>query len=173
MLYIGIKCIPMRNKHTKESLEKAVKNSKTWADVCRNIGVKPMTGAQCYIKKRVGYFEIDTSHFLGKSVTKGRIAHNKKPVLSYCYNGSTINSHTLKKKLIKEGLKKEQCEICGITEWMGDPVVLELDHKDSNHYNNGLWNLQILCPNCHAQQTRNRRGVAGTVDNSVLETEAK
>lgn len=32
---------------------------------------------------------------------------------------------------------------------------MELHHKDGNHHNNNLNNLEILCPNCHAQETNN------------------
>jgi hypothetical protein len=33
---------------------------------------------------------------------------------------------------------------------LGLKLPLELHHKDGNHYNNELSNLEILCPNCHA-----------------------
>ena len=58
---------------------------------------------------------------------------------------------TKRRKLIEEGIKEEKCEICGFSEWMGKPIPLELHHKDFNHYNNSLDNLQILCANCHMQ----------------------
>lgn len=53
--------------------------------------------------------------------------------------------------MIKEGYKEYKCECCGLTEWRGKPIPLELHHKDGNHDNNKLDNLEILCPNCHAQ----------------------
>ena len=43
------------------------------------------------------------------------------------------------------------CEECGISEWMNKPISMELHHKDGNHNNNNLDNLEILCPNCHSQ----------------------
>lgn len=52
---------------------------------------------------------------------------------------------------LEDGLKEERCECCGLSEWMGKPIPLELHHKDFNHYNNSLENLQILCANCHMQ----------------------
>lgn len=55
------------------------------------------------------------------------------------------------KRLIKEGYKENKCEICGISEWMNKPISLQLHHKDGDHYNHVLDNLQILCPNCHSQ----------------------
>lgn len=39
-----------------------------------------------------------------------------------------------------------KCDVCG---WNEIPDVLEVHHKDSNHSNNSLDNLQILCPTCH------------------------
>ena len=39
------------------------------------------------------------------------------------------------KRYIKE-LKGERCEVCGLTEWLGNPITLELDHTDGNPKNN-------------------------------------
>jgi hypothetical protein len=43
------------------------------------------------------------------------------------------------------------CSACSISEWMGKPICLELDHIDGNNRNNELSNLRLLCPNCHSQ----------------------
>ena len=44
-----------------------------------------------------------------------------------------------------------KCKICGISEHMGLPIVLELDHISGDHTNNAESNLRCLCPNCHSQ----------------------
>lgn len=62
-----------------------------------------------------------------------------------------ISSHKLKLRLLEDGTKEYRCERCGLTEWNNKPIPLELHHKDGNHYNNDLTNLEVLCPNCHAQ----------------------
>lgn len=41
-----------------------------------------------------------------------------------------------------------KCEICGVSEWLGKPIVLICDHIDGNPYNNALDNLRAICSNC-------------------------
>ena len=52
-----------------------------------------------------------------------------------------IPSHRLKLKLIRDGLKKSECEICGLSKWQGIDLPLELHHKNNNHFDNSLENL--------------------------------
>ncbi len=61
------------------------------------------------------------------------------------------NRTHLKSRLIKEGLKGESCEICGLGEWLGRPLGLELHHVNGRGNDNRLENLQLLCGNCHSQ----------------------
>ena len=42
------------------------------------------------------------------------------------------------------------CNKCGISEWQGCKIPLELEHKDGNSTNNVRENLEGLCPNCHS-----------------------
>ncbi len=100
----------MKITYTKEILTPIVESSTTWADVCRKLGVKPMTGSQTYVKKKATFLEIDFSHFLGRASNKGK-EFEKKSALSYCFKGSTINSHKLRNKLIRDGVKDKKCEI--------------------------------------------------------------
>jgi hypothetical protein len=148
-------------RYKKEQLEEAVKNSNSWSDVCRYIGIKPRTGGQTHLKKRCIFFNIDYSHFtsLYQPHNKGK-SFPKKHVLFYCVKSLDMKlkrtSSSIRKMLIRDGIKKAECEICKLTEWNNQPIPLELDHIDSDHYNNELYNLQILCPNCHAIETLKR-----------------
>lgn len=65
---------------------------------------------------------------------------------------SVCPNATKRKRLIEAGIKEEKCECCGLKEWMGKPIPLELHHIDFNHHNNDLSNLEILCSNCHMQK---------------------
>ena len=68
-----------------------------------------------------------------------------------------VNSGSLRKRLIREGLKEYRCECCNRTEWLGKPIKLELHHINGIKDDLRIENLQILCPNCHAY-TDNYRG---------------
>jgi len=57
----------------------------------------------------------------------------------------------LKYKLIEEGIKERKCERCGLSEWMGEAIPLQLHHEDGNRANNNFSNLKLLCMNCHGQ----------------------
>jgi HNH endonuclease len=41
--------------------------------------------------------------------------------------------------------------VCGISDWHGRPLVLELDHINGAADDHRLENLRLLCPNCHSQ----------------------
>ena len=40
---------------------------------------------------------------------------------------------------------------CGVSEWLGIAIVLEIDHIDGVHSNNSRQNVRGLCGNCHRQ----------------------
>lgn len=76
------------------------------------------------------------------------------PIEDYLNGTRGITTKDLKNRLVYEGIKKDECEICGcLPVWNGKELRLELHHKDGNNNNNNLDNLQILCPNCHTQTT--------------------
>lgn len=43
------------------------------------------------------------------------------------------------------------CNKCKNTTWNNQSIPLELEHKNGNSDDNSLENVELLCPNCHAQ----------------------
>lgn len=122
--------------------------------ICQQLGCKQDT-LNSYLKK-MGI------EYSGQQNKKGQLKTNAyKPALYYIENNLPIISHKLKEKLIRDGIKECKCECCGISEWQGIKLPLELHHKNGNHYDNSLKNLQILCPNCHSIQEGNSGANAG------------
>ena len=73
--------------------------------------------------------------------------HNEKIKL-WKENSTDPGTRVLRRYLLEQS---QGCWECGITEWMGKPITLELEHKDGDPYNNKEDNLCLLCPNCHSQ----------------------
>lgn len=63
---------------------------------------------------------------------------------------SNYQTNKLRKRLIKSKIKEHCCEHCGNVMWQGEPIPLELSHKNGLNDDHRLENLEILCPNCHA-----------------------
>lgn len=151
--------IKKKNYRTKEEYENAVKNSFSVADVCRNLGIKPIGGNYKTVSNAIKEYGIDTSHFTGQGWNIGlKFNPNKKistDELLVC--DSNYSSYKLKNRLLSDGYKECKCEKCGRTEWEGEQIPLELHHINGDNRDNRLENLQILCPNCHAM-TDNYRG---------------
>jgi Zn finger protein HypA/HybF involved in hydrogenase expression len=61
---------------------------------------------------------------------------------------STLSFDRLRHRVIIE--QNGKCNKCTLSEWMGEPLTLELEHIDGNHHNNERKNIEALCPNCHS-----------------------
>lgn len=70
----------------------------------------------------------------------------------YLMNNSKYHHTTIKRYIERNNiLDTKQCSVCGIREWQGKPIVMQIHHINGDHNDNQLKNLQIICPNCHSQ----------------------
>ena len=142
----------MKHSYTIEEFKNAVQGSYSIAQALTKLEVSPKGGNYRVFKKFEKLYAIDTSHFTGQGHLKGKKHNfNTIPLDEILVKDYEYSSTKLRKRLISEGIKEYKCECCGLNEWLGEPIPLELDHIDGDHYNNILENLKILCPNCHAK----------------------
>lgn len=151
----------MKEKYKKENLSKIVAESFSLSEVLRKIGLESKGSNHKTLSKYIDVYGLDTSHFRGQTWNKGmaNTDYTASVKLDEVLTQNTnFASSILKKRLIKEGLKQNVCEICGCDgTWMDKPITLELHHINGDHYDNRIENLQILCPNCHSQTENYRK----------------
>jgi hypothetical protein len=144
-----------KKRYTDAQLKEAVKTSRSYAQVLIKLGLKPAGGNYKTLQQYVTQLKISIAHFSGRGWNRGaeyRCPRPRRPLSSLLNISDTpLNTYKLKKRLLREGVKKEICEVCGLTEWQKKPIALHLDHINGNNRDNRIENLRIICPNCHAQ----------------------
>ena len=133
----------------KNELIKLVSESNSLSEILRKQGKSISGSSMSILKSNLNNYNIKY-HFLDNKQSSN--LYKKKTLSDILTENSTYSSHYLKLRLIKEGLKKDFCEICGQNNiWNNIKLSLQLDHINGNHYDNRLENLRIVCPNCHTQ----------------------
>ena len=148
----------MATRITAEQLADAVAKSSSIRQVLMHLGRKEAGGNYETIRRWIKRDGLDTSHFTGQAWNRGKQMAYGRPISDYLEAGVPISSHRLKQRLLREKIFEHRCNGCGLSQWRDQPVPLELEHIDGDHSNNALSNLELLCPNCHAQ-TATYRGL--------------
>jgi Zn finger protein HypA/HybF involved in hydrogenase expression len=128
-----------KNYSDQDVIDKA-KQATSLSSLLRLLGLKPSGGNYDSIKSQLQKLNVDTSHWTGQCWNKDQ---QLKDWSQYAH-AKSIKPHLLKER-------GHCCESCKLSEWLGQPITIEIDHVDGNRTNNSLDNLKLLCPNCHSQ----------------------
>ncbi len=139
----------------KNEFKELVKNNTSIANIIRHFGFAVTGIANKMIQQRCKDEDIDMSHIpVGLNSNKGRKFPTRAiPLEEVMIENSTYCRGTLKKRLLKNGMLENKCEICDQDEvWNGIKLVMVLDHKNGRRDDHRRENLRMLCPNCNSQQ---------------------
>lgn len=131
------------------------------------------SNTQTEVLKKLGYANLKSSYYLEEAIyNKGLKAEfdalKERSALLSKNNAKQINSQqvsneeilkenspcersVVRRRVLRDNLIEYKCAECGITEYNGKPISLQLDHINGVSNDHRLENLRWLCPNCHSQ----------------------
>ena len=118
------------------------RNSRFWSEEDKK---KKSVSAKKSIKLKEQLESLRTEEIY-KKITETRNKNHKKKIINATFEDLSFNS--LRFRILYE--QDNKCNRCGLDEWLGQHLVLELDHKNGDNKNNDRDNLEMICPNCHS-----------------------
>jgi hypothetical protein len=136
-------------RYQEAEARKAIRESRSWAEALRRLGMCPTGGASKVLRKYAALWGISADHF--DPYATFQRPRTRKPLEEILVKKSTYSRNHLKERLYQEELKRPICELCSQDEnWHGRRLGMILDHVNGVSDDNRLSNLRIVCPNCAA-----------------------
>src|SRR3982751_4878561 len=114
--------MPPPRTWTVAQLAEAIHQSTTWKETSAALGVRVCSNALRRVADDVG---LDYAHFPGHRTLRGRAARRITDEALF------VDGPVRSQKLVKTRFLKYvelKCATCGLTEWLGKPAPLQLDH---------------------------------------------
>ena len=149
--------------YSSEELQQFLDESNSYRDVLIKVGLGLRGKNTDTLKRIIKEFNLNETKLnenrknLYQKCAYKTHSKTQRPLEEILQKNTKFQGTKLLLKLFEAGLKQRKCEKCGITEWNGEPISLQIHHKDGDITNNELENIGVLCPNCHSQ-TKNYAG---------------
>lgn len=144
--------MPRKSKfQDREAVENAVIHSSSMTEALERLGLRAAGGNYKQLHKYCELYNLPVplnpigSHRLKKAREKNTL----DPQEVLCENSEA--SRTSVKYHFSKISDRTICDICKVKEWLGQPLIIQLDHINGIHNDNRPENLRWLCPNCHSQ----------------------
>ena len=157
-----------------------VKSKVSYKEILEHFHMQYKTGGNMRtLKERICYLNINTDHIdynTTKFKNKTKSCKYKNTLNVVLVENSTYSRCSLKRRLLKNGMLKNECSICGLkNEWQGKKLTLIIDHINGVNNDNRLENLRIVCPNCNIQldthSGKNSKGNSVKIEKKIYHCE--
>lgn len=147
------RALTTRRRLDPDRLREAVAESQSIAGVVRALELPHGSAGYRLVRRWADDYSIDLTNLPGQAHNRGKTAPRLSSVEILRHEPDRSKRqrvHLLRRALTENG-RAPQCAKCGIVDWHGAPIILEVDHINGDWRDNRSENLRYLCPNCHSQ----------------------
>lgn len=105
------------------------------------------------VKRRMLELNLTAQDFAGRTAFYKGVEDTQLTKEKIFREGCNHSRSSVRRYILKNNILEYKCNICGISQWNGKTLSLDLDHINGINNDNRIENLRFLCPNCHSQTT--------------------